>query len=75
MKKNLVYCSCGEVVGKMVLSGIDERLKSYGIDGGKVYKTVWNGNEARQKIGKSNNMIVPLNNNMYMCKKCQMKGK
>jgi hypothetical protein len=73
--KKYVRCSCGEIVGEEKLDRIDNKLKSWGFDGGKVYKTIWNGKEARQKIGRSNNMIVPLKNNMYMCKKCFEKAK
>ena len=65
-----IYCSCGEIVGEEKLDRIDSTLKQWGIGGGKVYKTVFNGKEARQKIGKNENMLVPLKNNMYMCKKC-----
>ena len=68
--KKYIYCSCGEIVGEEKLERIDNNLQNWGIGNGKVYKVVWNGKEARQKIGNSDNMLVPLKNNMYMCKKC-----
>lgn len=73
-KNRLVYCSCGEVIGEQYLDRIDEKLKSYGMDGGRVYKVRYNGKEARTPDG----MLIPLcgrNSGRYLCKKCQEEGK
>lgn len=71
-KKQLVRCSCGEVVGEYYLDRIDDRLKAFGIDGGRVYKIKYNGKEARQPDGR----IVPLLiGSGCLCKKCYKKGK
>ena len=65
MNPNKLYCTCGATVGKMEFSHIDPSIKTF--DGGKVYKNVYNGNEARDKDGA----LIPLRYGRYQCKKCQ----
>ena len=39
MKIKYIYCKkCGVEIGEYRFSHIDDKLKSFGIDGGKVYK-------------------------------------
>ena len=65
MNPNKIYCTCGAIVGKMEFSHVDPSLKTF--NGGKVYKNVYNGNEARDK----DNALIPLRYGRYQCKKCQ----
>lgn len=64
MNPNKLYCTCGAAVGKLEFSHIDPSIKTF--DGGKVYRNVYNGNEARDKDGA----LIPLRYGRYMCKKC-----